>query len=262
MESISRFFRRISLSYKQSSVVSNWKTFFLTDLSLPIFQMFCYALLGSYIYGVKNISDWMIGNVLLISSFGAIYRVGFQIVNEKNSGTLSLLVASKTKISEVFLSSALSSMVSSYLSVIIGMSLISVCFQISWNINRIVGFLLIVFIAVFVSICFGFLFSCFVLISTEVHLLVNTMSNILLVFTGANFPINHLPNWLQSFSKLLPLTRTIKVAQSLVDGVSIMNQKSVLVAEIMLGFIYLCIGAIVLQLMEYLSIKKGTLDLL
>ena len=94
MESIFRFFRRIIFSYKQSSVMSDWKTYMMFDLIPPVSQTLLFSLVAGYIYGTDYIQKWMIGNAILIASFGALFGVGTQLMDEKNNGTLSFLIAS------------------------------------------------------------------------------------------------------------------------------------------------------------------------
>lgn len=262
MEYINRFFRRIKFSYKRDSIISDWRTYLMVDLSLPILQMLCYSLIAYYAYGSEKVSRWMIGNSLLVVAFTAIYRVGFLLSSEKYNGTLSLLVASKTKLWEISFTSAFSTIIQSLLSVFIGVTVISLLLHIPWTTSKVTAFLLVLLIAVFVSMSFGFLFSCFILVSTEVHLVTNTASQILLIFTGANFPISSLPKVFQFIPPILPLTRSISVAQSIMDGNMQVGFLNPLKAEMILGFIYLLIAVVVLHTMEKVAIKNGSLDML
>ena len=79
MENVYRFFRRVSFSYKMSSVLNDWRTFFTIDLLIPLMQMMCYSLVGYYVYGAENIEKWVISNAIVTSAFTAIYRVGLQL---------------------------------------------------------------------------------------------------------------------------------------------------------------------------------------
>lgn len=262
MESILRFFRRIRFFYKQSSIFLDWKSYLLLDVISPILRTICFSLVGYYAYGSDNIFKWVIGNTLLISSFGAIYRIGLQTRNEKINGTLPLLISTKTRLSEIFFSSAFSTLVNIFFSIIVGVTLMSIIFNILWTMEKIYNFSLILIVAIFSSMCFGFLFSCFILLSTEVHFITNTIERILLIFTGANFPIEKLPLILQKFSFLFPLTHSIKAAQNLIYENYIISNLELLNKECFLGVIYLIIGVVVLNYAEKIAIKKGTLDII
>lgn len=260
MDTVLRFFRRIIYSYKQTSLISNWKAYLMFDLIPPVSQTLFFSLIASYIYGPEYIRKWMIGNALLIASFNALFGVGTQLIIEKYHGTLSLLIASKTKLKSVLLSSAIGSMIMSLISVIIGLIAVSLFLDISWTSDLIYSFSIVLLLATFVSVSFGYIFSCFILITSEINLVLNLISRILLIFTGANFPISKLPYILQLFSNVLPLTRSIKIAQGLFEGRTISSYYNLIFEELILSFVFIVVGSILLQAMERKSRSTGKLE--
>ena len=262
MENISRFFRRIGFSYKMASVLSDWRAFFTIDLLIPLMQMMCYSLVGYYVYGAENIEKWVVSNAIVTSAFSAIYRVGLQLARERASGTLSLMLATKTSISEVLLSSAISTMLLSFISVVFGVSILSVTLGLVWTVQKILEFILVLILAIFTATCFGFFFSCFILLTTEIHLVTNTIDKVLLIFTGANFPVSSFPHLVEQFCYMLPLTRSILLVQSLLSGESMINNLYLVRGEVILASIFLILGIIMLKNMERAAIKGGTLDML
>ncbi|MGX7112671.1 ABC transporter permease [Gemella cuniculi] len=262
MENVLRFFRRVSFSYKVSSVLNDWRAFFTIDLLLPLMQMLCYSLVGYYVYGAEDVEKWIISNAIVTSSFSAIYRVGLQLARERMSGTLALTLATKTSISEILLSSAISSMFISFISIIFGVSVISILIGVLWTAQKIIELVLVLILAIFSSTCFGFLFSCFILLTTEIHLVTNTLDKVLLIFTGANYPVNNLPHIVEQFSYMLPLTRSILLAQKLVQGESMIDNIYLVRGEFILAGIFLTLGVFMLKFMEKTAIKNGTLDML
>lgn len=262
METTFRFFRRIIYFYKRSSVVSDWRTYIIVNMSLPILQMICYSTIAYYVYGASNISRWLVGNSLLIIAFSAIYNIGLQIEYEKYNGTLSLLIASKTKLWEIFLASGISTIVQSSFSVIIGITSVSFILKIQWSLDKLLYFGFLLVIALFVCMAFGFLFSCFIIVTTEIHLVTNTFYQLLLILTGANFSIDRLPHILQYFSLILPLTRSIKVAQSIMDGGFNNYSLNLMAEEFLLGILYMLLSILSIYNIEKIAIKKGILDIL
>lgn len=260
MESILRFFRRIVFSYKQSSIMSDWKTYMMFELIPPISQTLFFSMVAEYIYGTDYIQKWMIGNAILIASFGALFGVGTQLMVEKYNGTLSFLMASKTKLSSILFSSAISTMITSMLSVTIGVTLVSFILGISWNIRMISSFVVVLFLSSFVAMSFGYIFSCFILITSETNLVLNLASRLLLIFTGANFPISKLPHILQWFSNILPLTRSIQIAQGLVEGNSLSKYYGLIYEELALGFSFIFVTSLLLKFMERKSRITGKLE--
>lgn len=260
MESVLRFFRRIVFSYKQSSIMSDWKTYMMFDLLPPISRTLFFSMVAGYIYGTAYIQKWMIGNAVLIASFGALFGVGTQLMEEKYNGTLSFLIASKTKLSSILFSSAISTMVTSMISVTIGVVLVSFILGVSWTTEMIFSFIVVLFLSSFVAMSFGYIFSCFILITSETNLVLNLVSRLLLIFTGANFPISKLPHILQCFSNLLPLTRSIQIAQGLVEGNSLSKYYVPIYEELILGFSFILVASLILNFMERKSRTTGKLE--
>ena len=90
--------------------------------------------------------------------------------------------------------------------------------------------------------------------------MLNLISRILLIFTGANFPISKLPYILQWFSNVLPLKRSIKIAQGLIEGKSISGYYNLIFEELILSFLFIVIASILLQVMERKSRTTGKLE--
>lgn len=260
MENILRFFRRVLFSYKQSSIISDWKTYMMFDLVPPISQTLLFSITAGYIYGTDYIQKWMIGNAILIASFEALFGVGTQLMSEKYNGTLNFLIASKTKLSAILFSSAISTMFVSMVSVSIGIALVSFILRISWSLEMFFSFVLVLLLSAFVSMSFGYIFSCFILVISETNLILNLVSRILLIFTGANFPIAKLPIVFQWFSNILPLTRSIKIAQGLIEGKSISEYYNLFFEELLLGILLIVMASILLKYMEKKSRQTGNIE--
>ncbi|MDQ0223229.1 ABC transporter permease [Streptococcus moroccensis] len=260
MEKIARFLRRILISYKQNAITSDWKAYLLFDLIPPVSQTLFFSLVAHYIYGPVQLKKWMIGNAILMASFTALFGVGTQLVTEKYHGTLSLVMASKTRLHEVLLSSTISAMAFSLISVSLGLSLVSLLLGISWTLELILAFAVILLVAVFVAMSFGYVFSCLILVTSETNMILNVTSRILLIFTGANFPIERLPIGLQGISRFLPLTRTIQVAQAVIEGDVLSAHYQLLGEEVLVGIVFILLGAFLMTVMERQARKTGRME--
>lgn len=62
----------------------------------------------------------------------------------------------------------------------------------------------------------GTLLSCYILVGTEVNLVVNLLQKLLLIFSGACFPLSLLPNQISWISNIIPLTYCIKALHILI----------------------------------------------
>ena len=107
-----------------------------------------------------------------------------------------------------------------------------------------------------------FFISCLILLTTEIHLVTNTIDKVLLIFTGANFPVSNFPYLVEQFCYTLPLTRSILLAQKLIGGESIISNIYLIRGELVLAFVFLILGIVLLKNMEKAAIKGSKLDLL
>ncbi|MCL4394019.1 MAG: ABC transporter permease, partial [Chloroflexi bacterium] len=89
---------------------------------------------------------------------------------------------------------------------------------------------------------------------------VNTVFFLLLVFSGANVPLERLPDWMQAVSTVLPLTRGIQAARLFVDGAPFGEVWPLIAGELAVGAIYALAGFSIFQWFESQARRRGTLE--
>jgi ABC-2 type transport system permease protein len=99
------------------------------------------------------------------------------------------------------------------------------------------------------------------LITVNVMFVNNLVYFLLLIFSGANVPLQSLPGWMQAISSALPLTRGIAAARLLVGGASLAEVGPLLLGELGIGLIYSLVGYSLFALFEIEAKRRGTLDL-
>ena len=113
----------------------------------------------------------------------------------------------------------------------------------------------------FAAMGFGLVLSVFGLMSHQMHLILNLMEYVLLIFTGSNFPVSQLPEVFQVISYILPLTRSIAAARGIVSGMEFSQITLLLTGEIAVGIFYIIFAAVLVKYAEKTAIKNGTLEL-
>ena len=101
---------------------------------------------------------------------------------------------------------------------------------------------------------------CISLITTNVMFVNNSVYFLLLIFSGANIPIDKLPAWMQAISWSLPLTRGIASARLLIGGASFQEVAPLLLGEFLLGLVYVILGYWLFRWFEYQAKARGTLE--
>ena len=94
----------------------------------------------------------------------------------------------------------------------------------------------------------------------ENAVLSNVIFGFLLIFTGANVPLDDLPNWMSTLAQGLPFTHAIKAARELVAGASLGDVAGLLGAELLVGAVYGILGYALLRWFETLSRRHASLE--
>lgn len=108
--------------------------------------------------------------------------------------------------------------------------------------------------------CFGLLLSVFGLVSDGMHLILNMMNYILMIFTGAEFPVSQLPVVGQVFSRVLPLTRSLE-AMNLLFSDDTRGFCALLLGELAMAAIYAVSSVSVLKYADRACRKADKSDL-
>lgn len=108
--------------------------------------------------------------------------------------------------------------------------------------------------------CFGLLLAVFGMISDNMHLILNSVSGLLMIFTGAEFPIENLPKQVQFVSWLFPLTKSIKAMNELLEG-SGDHFILLLMMEILTGLLYIILARMIFAGAERAARMNGSLDM-
>jgi ABC-2 type transport system permease protein len=98
------------------------------------------------------------------------------------------------------------------------------------------------------------------LLLREQAVLANILFGLLLIFTGANVPVDVLPSWMQAISNVLPFTHGIEAARRLADGDTLADVAGLLVTEVLIGTIYAIAGYVFIRFAERLSRHHATLE--
>jgi ABC-2 type transport system permease protein len=94
----------------------------------------------------------------------------------------------------------------------------------------------------------------------ESAVLCNVIFGLLLVFTGANVPLDELPAWMRTISEGLPLTHGIDAARRLADGQSLADVAGLVGQEVLVALAYVVAGYALIRWMERESRVHASLE--
>jgi ABC-2 type transport system permease protein len=225
----------------------------------PFEYLVFFTLLGMSATGRGTAEFYIVGNALQMAASSGIFGVTMTIGNERNFGTLIYLVGSPANRLAVFLGRALFNVLDGVLGVAIGF-VWGVLLGLNLDAANFPGLALTIVITTLSTCGMGLLLGSISLTALNMMFINNTVFFSLLVFSGANLPLEKMPAWMQTISAGLPLTRGIPAARLLVTGASLVEVWPLLAGELAVGLIYALIGFAFFRWFEFQARRRGTLE--
>lgn len=249
------------LNFKGQRAAFNLEEFLLLETAYPFMTLMFHCVMAGYAYDTTNLTDWVIGNAFLLCTNICVFSLGSSFRAERAYGRIRSIMVGKTSKIEIVLQKGFFSGLVSLGTTFVGFAAGCFVFGISWGGIPWGRMLLCFVIAMFAAMGFGLLLSVFGLLSHQMHLILNLMEYVLLIFSGSNFPIEQLPEVVQVVSYALPLTRSIAAARGIVSGLEWSTVLGLLGGEIVVGIAYVILAAGLVKFAEREAIRKGTLEL-
>jgi ABC-2 type transport system permease protein len=112
----------------------------------------------------------------------------------------------------------------------------------------------------FACTAFGLCLGALGLRGRNISLFADTISGCMLLVSGANVPLDRLPEWIQAISRVIPLTHGIAAAREIGQGSTVANAGGLLATEAAIGAVYLLVGIAMLRFFEYEGRRTATLE--
>lgn len=215
---VRRFFSQALLYHKGRTAAFSLEEFLFLDAGYPLITMFFYCLLAAYTFQTNDLSRWVVGNAFLLCTNTCVFTLGGIFRGERYNGRLRSVIASPCSKLSVILASGVFPALQSAAMVVVGFMIGGAVFDVDFSNLNLALVVLTIICAMISATCFGLFFAIFGLISDSMHLILNTVSGVLLIFTGAEFPISQLPAAGQMVSKMLPLTHSLQAMNLLFES--------------------------------------------
>lgn len=234
--------------------------FIPTLLVVPVFQVLLFAYIGRSA-GVKSDEFYVIGNGLLNASVPCLWAMTHAIAGERFQQTLGYILASPAPRVPLFLGRAVPVVLNGILvaafALVVGGAILGVTLPAS----SIAPIALVVVVCAISCTGLGLLNAALGLVIREVAVLSNILFGLLLVFTGANVPLEVLPGPLETLAHGLPLTHGIEAARELAGGAGLGDVAGLIGRELLVGGVYGVLGFAMIRLFERESRRRATLEI-
>lgn len=231
-----------------------------SKIVMPLNQILFFTLLGSYALGTNSAPFFAIGNSMQIAAVSGIYGVTMSVGGERWEGTLVYLFGTPASRMSIFLGRAFVHVLDGMLGVVLGLAWSGLLLGVDFSHTSLLALALTIVITTASTSGLGLLMGAVSLAALETFFVNNTVYFLLLVFSGANVPLQNFPGWVQAFSYMLPLTRGIQAARQIVAGAGLAEVAPLLLGEAAIGAIYISLGYLFFRTFETIAKQRGRLE--
>jgi ABC-2 type transport system permease protein len=229
-------------------------------LVAPIVQILLFAYMGRAA-GVESDEFYLIGNAVQYSAIPCLFAMANTVAGERYTQTLGIVLVTPANRVALFLGRSLPVVVNgaivSMFSLVVGALLLGVRLPAgSW-----LPLAVIILIAAVSCTGLGLANAALGLRVRETAVMSNVLFGLLLIFSGANVPVDALPGWMASVSQWLPLTHAIEAAREVAAGATLGSVSGLIGRELGLGILYGAIGLLALRLLEVEGRRRATLEI-
>ena len=247
------------LSYRALFNWMHWSYYIPTMLGAPLFQVLFFAYIGRFAQ-IKNDEFFVVGNAVLLSSMAGIYGMAMTIGGERWTATLSSLMASPANRLPLFLGRALPLIANGIITSAFAFACGWLLLDFDMPASGIPALAVVVFASAFACTCLGLVIGALGLRARDVFFLANLFVYLLVLFSGANIPLESLPNWMEAISRISPLTHGIEAARAIADGASLSDVGHLVWTELGIGAAYAGLAYGLFRFFEREGRRRATLE--
>jgi len=251
------FARSTFLQYKALFQWATVRGYVAYKVLLPVTQILFFVELGVYATGPKNALYFALGNAMQLTANAGIFGVIATVANERQFGTLPILLGSPANRLVTFLSRAIVNVIDGIATVVIGLVVSVVLFGLDLQHGNLLLLGLCVLIISLTTAGLGLMFGSIGLVMRDAIIIANVVYYLLLILCGINFPVSRLPGALQVLSYSLPLTRGVQAARDAAGGASLQQVAGLLAGELAVGLVWAFGGYMLFRLLEGYARRGG-----
>ena len=247
-------------TYLQYVALFQWATvrgYIAYKVILPVTQIIFFVELGVYATGRQNALYFALGNALQLTANAGIFGVIATVANERQFGTLPILLGSPANRLVTFLSRAVVNVLDGIATVVVGLSVTVALFGLDLHQANLLLLGLCVVVISITTAGLGLMFGSIGLVMRDAIIIANVVYYALLIVCGINFPVSRLPGALQVVSYSLPLTRGVQAARDAAAGASLGHVSGLLAGELAVGLVWATAGYLLFRWLESFARRGG-----
>lgn len=227
---------------------------------MPLWQILFFTLIGIHARGREAASFYVIGNAVQMTAINGIFGVTMSVGGERWSGTLPYLFGTPANRMALFIGRAFFHVIDGMLGVVLGLAWGVTLLGLDLSKTDPLALALTILITTVSTSGLGLLMGCLSLVTRNVMFVNNTVYFLLLIFSGANIPLESLPATMRAISNALPLTRGIAAAREIIAGGDFARVAPLMGEELLIGAFYILLGYTFFRWFEFQAKRRGTLE--
>ena len=238
--------------------LSPW-VFIPSLLVAPVFQILLFVYIGRSAQ-LESDEFYVVGNAIQYAAIPCLFAMTHLIAGERFQQTLGYILISPAKRLPLFVGRSLPVVANGFFvaafALVVGGAIVGMEVPASaWG-----PIALATAVSAFSCTGLGLVNAGLGFVVRETAVLSNIIFGLLLVFTGANVPVEELPPWMQAVSEVIPFTHGIEAVRQLVDGAGLADVWDLIGTEALIGVVYGALGYALIRGMEVLGRRHATLD--
>lgn len=229
-------------------------------LIAPVVQILLFAYMGRAA-GVGSDGFYVIGNAVQYSAIPCLFAMANTVAGERWTQTLGIVLVTPANRVALFLGRSLPVVVNGFFVSMFSLAVGALLLGVRLPATSWLPLALVVAVAAVSCTGLGLANAALGLRVRETAVMSNVLFGLLLIFCGANVPVDALPTWMEAVSRWLPLTHAIEAAREVAAGGSLASVAGLVGRELGLGVVYGAVGLVALRLLEEEGRRRATLEI-
>jgi ABC-2 type transport system permease protein len=238
--------------------LSPW-VFIPSLLVAPIFQILLFVYIGRSA-ALESDEFYVIGNGIQYASIPCVFAMTNIIAGERNQQTLGSILITPAPRLPLFVGRALPVVANGFFVAAFGLVVGGLIVGIDVPFGAVPAIALVTAVSAVSCTGLGLASAAIGLVVRETAVLSNIIFGVLLVFSGANIPLDDLPGWMSTTAHGMPFTHGIEATRRLADGEGFGAVAGLVGAEALIGLAYATAGFLLIRVLERHSRKHATLE--
>jgi ABC-2 type transport system permease protein len=238
--------------------LSPW-VFIPSLLVAPIFQILLFVYIGRSAQ-LESDEFYVIGNAIQYAAIPCLFAMTQIVAGERFQQTLGYILLTPAKRLPLFLGRALPVVTNGFFVAAFALVVGGWIVGIEVPASSYAPIALVTAVSAFSCTGLGLVNAGLGFVVRETAVLSNIIFGVLLVFTGANVPVDQLPRWMQVLSEGMPFTHGIEAVRRLADGAGLREVWGLVAAEALIGVVYGALGYALIRALEVVGRRHATLD--